>query len=91
MPLLIDVRFLATRASVEVCDKLGKMVAYLESLQTEGLPIGETCRVKRIHSDRVGDFTASSFARFLQNLALIHRQMGLQSEVRPVANGVHPR
>ena len=31
---------------MEVCDKLEKMVAYLEPLQTEGLPIGETCRLK---------------------------------------------
>ena len=46
LPLLIDVRLLATRTSVEVCDKLEKMVAYLESLQTEGLPIGETRRIK---------------------------------------------
>ena len=67
LPLLIDVRLLATRTSVEVCDKLEKMVAYLESFQTEGLPIGETCRIKRIHSDRAGEFTAPFFARSLIN------------------------
>ena len=67
LPLLIGVRLLATRTSVEVCDKPEKMVAYLESLQTKGLPIGETCRVKRLHSDRAGEFTAPVFARFLQN------------------------
>ena len=54
LPLLIDVRLLATRTSVEVCDKLEKMVAYLDSLQTEGLHIEEACRIKRIHNDRAG-------------------------------------
>ena len=72
LPLFIDVRLLATRTSVKVCDKLEKMVAYLESLQTEGLPIGETCRIKRLHSDRAGEFTAPFFARFLQNQKTIY-------------------
>ena len=45
-PLLIDVRTLTSGTSTEVCDELEKMVAYLEALQTEGLPIGETSRIK---------------------------------------------
>ena len=47
-PLLIDVRPLTSRTSVEVCDELGEMVAYSESLQSEGLGIGETSRRERI-------------------------------------------
>ena len=60
--LLIDVLTLTSRASTEICDELEKMAAYLEALQTEGLPIGETSRIKRLHSDRVGEFTAPFFA-----------------------------
>ena len=51
-PLLIDVRLLTSRMSVEVCDQLERMVAYLESLQFEGFPICETSRIKRLHSDQ---------------------------------------
>ena len=71
-PLLIDVRPLTSRTSVEVCDELGKMVAYFEAFQSEGFAIGETSRVKRIHSDRAGGFTAPFFAKFLADHKTIH-------------------
>ena len=35
-PLLIDVRLLTSRTSVEVCDQLERMIAYSESLQFVG-------------------------------------------------------
>ena len=57
-PLLIDVRTLTSRTSTEVCDELEKMVSFLEALQTEDFGIGETSRIKRLHSDRAGEFTA---------------------------------
>ena len=66
LPLVIEVRLLATQTSVEVCDKLEKMIAFFESLQAKALPLGETRRIKRLHSDRAGEFTAPFFARLLQ-------------------------
>ena len=89
LPLLIDVRLLATRTSMEVCDKLEKMVAYLESLQTEGLPIGGTCRIKRIHSDRAGEFAAPFFARFLMNHKTTYHTFATGYD--PQANGIAER
>ena len=89
LPLLIDVRLLATRTSVEVCDKLEKMASYLDSLQTEGLPIGETCRAKRLHSDRAGEFIAPFFARFLQNHKTIYHTFTTGDD--PQANGTAER
>ena len=71
-PLLLDVRPLTSRASVEVCDELGKVVAYFESLQSEGFAIGETSRVKRIHSDRAGEFIAPFSAKLLADHKTIH-------------------
>ena len=47
-PLMIDVRNLTSRTSTEVCDELEKMVAFFESLQSEGFTIGETSRIKRL-------------------------------------------
>ena len=35
-PILIDVRLLISRSSVEVCDAIERMVAFFESLQIEG-------------------------------------------------------
>ena len=66
-PLLIDVRLLSTRGSAEVCDALERMVAFFESLQSEGFTVTDSSRVKRLHSDRAGEFTAPYFERFLTN------------------------
>ena len=88
-PLLIDVRLLSTRTSTEVCDELEKMVAFFESLQSEGFAIGETCRVKRLHSDRAGEFTAPYFARFLANHKTIHHSF--TSGYDPQSNGTAER
>ena len=63
-PLSIDVRLLTSRTSVEVSDQLERMTACCESLQFEGFPIGETSRVKRLHSDRAGEHTAPCFECF---------------------------
>ena len=63
LPLLIDVKLLSTRTSTEVCGELEKMVVFFEALQSEGLGIGESCRIKRLHSDRTGEFTAPFFFR----------------------------
>ena len=88
-PLLIDVRPLTSRTSVEVCDELGKMVAYLEALQSEGFAIGETSRVKRIHSDRAGEFTAPFFAKFLADHKTIYHSF--TSGYDPQSNGTAER
>ena len=66
-PLMIDARPLTSRTSTEVCDELEKLVAFFEALQSEGFAIGETNRIKRIHSDRAGELTAPYFSRFLAN------------------------
>ena len=63
-PLLIDVRLLTSRGSVEVCDALERMVAFFESLQNEGFTITDSSRVKRLHNDCVGEFTAPYSERF---------------------------
>ena len=82
-PLLIDVRLLTSRTSV--CDQLERMIAYFESLQFEGFPIGETCRIKRLHSDRAGELTAPHFERFLSNHKSIYHT--LTTGYDPQANG----
>ena len=66
-PLLIDVKRLSTRTSTEMCDELERMVAFFEELQTEGLPIGEFPSIRRLHSDKAGEFTVPFFAHFLTN------------------------
>ena len=50
-----------------MCDELEKTKAFFKALQTEGLPIGESPRVRRLHSDKASEFTAPFFARFLTN------------------------
>ena len=67
LPLLIDVKLLNTRTSAEVCDEFEKMVAFFEALQTESLMIGQTSRIKRLHSDKAGEFIVPFFAKFLSN------------------------
>ena len=66
-PLLIDVRLVTSCGSVEVCDALERTVAFFESLQSEGFTVTDPPRVKRLHSDRAGEFNASYFERFLTN------------------------
>ena len=88
-PLLIDVRPLTSRTSVEVCDEFGKMVAYFEALQSEGFAIGETSRVKSIHSDRAGEFIAPFFAKFLADHKTIHHSFTLGYD--PQSNGTAER
>ena len=89
LPLLIDVKLLTTRTSAEVCDELEKMVAFFEALQTEGLMIGETCRIKRLHSDKAGEFTALFFSKFLSNHKTIDHTF--TSGYDPQANGTAER
>ena len=86
LPLLIDVKLLTTRTSAEVCDELEKMVAFFEALQTEGLMIGETSRIKRLHSDKAGEFTAPFFAKFQSNHKTIDHTF--TSGYDPQANSV---
>ena len=64
LPLLIDVKLLSTRTSTEVCNELGKMVAFFEALQSEGFNIGESCRIKRLHSDSAGELPLLSSLDF---------------------------
>ena len=89
LPLLIDVKLLTTRTSAEVCDELEKMVAFFEALQTEGLLIGETCRIKRLHSDKAGEFIAPFFSKFLSNHKTIDHTF--TSGYDPQANGTAER
>ena len=88
-PLLIDVKLLSTRTSTEVCDKLEKMVAFFKALQSEGLPIGESPRIRRLHYDKAGEFTAPFFARFLTNCKTIDHTF--TSGYDPQANGTAER
>ena len=89
MPLLIDVRTLTSRTSTEVCDEIERMVSFLEALQTESFGIGETSRIRRLHSDRAGEFTATYFSRFLAG----HKSMrhSFTSGYDPQANGTAER
>ena len=66
-PLLIDVRSLTSRGSVKVCDAPEGMVVFFTSLQSEGFTTTDSSRVRRLHSDRVGEFTAPYFERLLTN------------------------
>ena len=52
---------------------------------TNWLPIGEPSRIKRLHSDRAGEFTAPFSARFLGNYKSIHRSF--TSGYNPQSNG----
>ena len=60
LPLLIRrASLLRTRTSVEVCAASEKkMTAYFESLSFEGFEIKDSTRIKRLHSDRAGEFTS---------------------------------
>ena len=71
-PLLIDVRLLKTRTSVEVCAALERMTSFFESLSFEGFEITDPPRIKRLHSDRAREFTALYFQKFLSNHRSAH-------------------
>ena len=58
---------LTSRGSVEVCDALERMVAFFESLQSEGFTITDSSRAIRLRSNRAGEFTAPYFERSLTN------------------------
>ena len=83
---MIDVRLLTSRTSVEVCDQLERMTAYFQSLQFEGF---ETSRIKRLHSDCAGEFTAPYFERYLSNHKSIYHT--LTTGYEPQANGTAER
>ena len=53
------------------------------------LMIGETCRIKRLHSDKAGEFTAPFFAKFLSNHKTIDHTF--TSGYDPQANGIAER
>ena len=64
-PLLIDARLLQTRTSAGVSHELDRMISYFESLSSEGSPLADSPRIRRLHSDRAGEFTAPFFEKFL--------------------------
>ena len=88
-PLLIDVKLLQTRTSAEVCHRLERMTAFFESLTIPGLPLGDTPRIRRLHSDRAGEFTSKYFETFLTNHKSIFHS--LTSGYNPQANGTAER
>ena len=88
-PLLIDVRLLTSRGSVEVCDALERMVSFFESLQSKGFTTTDSSRIKRLHSDRAGELTAPYFKRFLTNHKSTYHTF--TSGYDPQANGTAER
>ena len=88
-PLLIDVRLLKTRTSVEVCAALERMTSFFESLSFEGFEITDSPRIKRLHSDRAREFTALYFQKFLSNHRSIYHT--LTTGYDPQANGTAER
>ena len=82
-PLLIDVRLLKTRTSVEVCAALERMTSFFESLSFEGFEITGSPRIKRLHSD------ALYFQKFLSNHRSIYHT--LTTGYDPQANGTAER
>ena len=89
LPLLIDVRLLRTRTSVEVCAALERMTSYFESLSFEGFPITDSPRIRRLHSDRAGEFTAPYLQKFLHNHRSIYHT--LTTGYDPQSNGTAER
>ena len=88
-PLLIDVRLLKTRTSVEVCAALDRMTSFFESFSFEGFEITDSPRIKRLHSDRAREFTALYFQKFLSNHRSIYHT--LTTGYDPQANGTAER
>ena len=89
IPLLNDVRMLRTSTSVEVCAALEKITAYFECLSFEGFKITDSTRIKRLHSDKAGEFTAPYFERSLSNHRSIYHTF--TSGYDPQANGTAER
>ena len=88
-PLLIDVRLLQARTSAEVCHQLVIMVAYFESLSSEGSPLSDSPRIRRLQSDKAGEFTAPFFEKFLSHRKGIYHTMTTGYD--PQANGTAER
>ena len=88
-PLMIDVRLLRTRTSVEVCAALERMTSFFESLSFEELEITDSPRIKRLHSDRAREFTALCFQKLLSNHRSIYHT--LTTGYDPQANGTAER
>ena len=65
------------------------MTAFFESLSFEGFEITDSPRIKRLHSDRAGEFTAPYFQRFLSNHRSIYHT--LTSGYGPQAKGTAER
>ena len=83
------VRLLQTRTSAEVCHQLGIMVAYFESLSSEGFPLSDCPRIRRLHSDKAGEFTAPFFEKFLSHRKGIYHT--ITTGYDPQANGTAER
>ena len=52
-----------------------KMTAFFESLCFECLPITDSSRIKRLHPDRAGEFTAPYLQRYLHHHRSIHHTL----------------
>ena len=90
-PVMIDIRLLKTRTSVEVCAALERMTSFFESLSFKGFEIMHSPRIKRLHSDRAKEFTALYFHKSSCSItavstihsppAMIHRPMAQQKDL----------
>ena len=58
-PLMLDIRLLKTRTSVEVCAALERMTSFFESLSFEGFEITDSPRIKRLQKQRSSPRCAS--------------------------------
>ena len=65
------------------------MTAYFESLSSEGFPLTDCPRIRRLHSDRAGEFTAPFFEKFLSGRKGIYHT--LTTGYDPQANGTAER
>ena len=86
---MTDIRWLKTRASVEVCAAPERMTSFFESLSFEGFEITDSPRIKRLHSDRAKEFTALCFQKLLSNHRSIYHT--LTTGYDPQANGTSER
>ena len=90
-PLLIDIRLLQTRTSVEVCHQLGKMIAFFESIDQEGIPITDMPRIRRLHSDRAGEFLSPYFENFMLQHRSIRAISHFDFRLQPSGEGYNPQ
>ena len=65
------------------------MTSYFEALSSEGFPLTDSPRIRRLHSDRAGEFTAPFFEKFLSGRKGIYHI--LTSGYDPQANGTAER